>query len=66
MIFPGRYEKDRVFRKFIGNVLDQKCSAAFGYVQDLAIGMVMIEEIVFLVVLRKVMRKMNFAETNLV
>lgn len=66
MIFSRRDEKDRVFRKFIGNVLDEKCSAAFGYVQDLAIGMVMIEEITFRDVLRKVMRKMNFAETNLV
>ena len=66
MIFSRRDEKDGVFRKFIGNVLDEKCSAAFGYVQDLAIGMVMIEEITFRVVLRKGMRKMNFAETNLV
>ena len=66
MIFSRRDEKDRVFRKFIGNVLDEKCSAGFGCVQDLAIGMVMIEEITFRVVLRKVMRKMNFAETNLV
>ncbi len=66
VIFSGRDEKDRVFRKFIGNILDQKCSAAFGYVQDFAVGMVMIEEIAFLVVLREVMRKMNFVETDLV